>query len=147
MRQCLVVRCVLSAFSFQLVASFWSCLCRPDAGAMLGLLVLTALNESLLYFSRVAAGATVLTLSIDWLWLRFQAIPGQDASSLLRNISSFEGLLALLSGRALLAASNLVLAQRVHKHGLTFLHKLASLAPHRAIAVATCSCQHARHCE
>mmetsp|Transcript_68624 Transcript_68624/g.205624 ORF Transcript_68624/g.205624 Transcript_68624/m.205624 type:complete len:626 (+) Transcript_68624:858-2735(+) len=83
------------------VASFWSCLCRPDAGAMLGLLVLTALNESLLYFSRVAAGATVLTLSIDWLWLRFQAIPGQDASSLLRNISSFEGLLALLSGRPL----------------------------------------------
>jgi len=68
---------------------------------MLGLLVLTALNESLLYFSRVAAGATVLTLSIDWLWLRFQAIPGQDASSLLRNISSFEGLLALLSGRPL----------------------------------------------
>ena len=60
-------------FSFlQLVVSFWSCICRPDAGAMLGLLVLTALNESLLYFSLVAAGATLLTLSIDWLWLRFQ---------------------------------------------------------------------------
>lgn len=80
-----------------LVISFWSCLCRPDAGSMLALLVhtcasifffwihifyvvnlslwqiITAVHESSLYFSRVTLGASLITLAIDAMWLRFQA--------------------------------------------------------------------------
>ena len=84
-----------------LVASFWSCICRPDAGAMLGLLVLTALHESRLYFSRVAAGATLVTLAIDWVWLRFQAFPGHAVSGLVGSLCSATGLAALLGGQPL----------------------------------------------
>ncbi|KAL1525216.1 hypothetical protein AB1Y20_020083 [Prymnesium parvum] len=81
-----------------LIASFWSCICRPDAGAMLGLLVLTALRESRLYFSRVAAGATLITLVIDWLWLRFQALPGEDLVGAMTSLSSLTEIVALIGG-------------------------------------------------
>ena len=84
-----------------LIASFWNGICRPDAGAMLGLLVLTALQESPLYFSRVAAGATLITLTIDYLWLHLQAFPGQEISGLFGSLASLPGLAAQLSGRPL----------------------------------------------
>ena len=82
-----------------LVLSMISSVARPDAGAALALLILSALPESRLYFSRVLLGAAMLTISLDVGWLHMQAFPQlslTDLSTALISPSQLSTLIATL---------------------------------------------------
>lgn len=89
-----------------LIVSMFSSVTRPDAGAALALLVLCALRESRLYFSRVLLGASFLAIGIDLAYLHLQALPQlawADLASTLVSPSQLHPLLTDLSTQARLA--------------------------------------------
>ena len=66
-----------------LLVSMLGALARPDAGGALALLVLCALPESRLYFSRVLLGASLLAIATDVVWLHAHAFPHVPLADLL----------------------------------------------------------------
>lgn len=90
-----------------LILSAWTCICRPDSGAMLALLVLTALHDSRLYFSRVTLGAALLAICVDIVWLRFQALSELGVGELLAEVLSLR-VLSRLGGQPLLLQMGVV---------------------------------------